>query len=157
MRHKKAPKRNIAPDRLYGSLLVAKFINRLMKDGKKTVAEKVVYDAFAILSQKGHNPLELFEKALATIAPKVEIKARRVGGANYQVPVEVRGERKNALSIRWLLVAATGKSNKDFHSTAAKLAAEIELAAQGQGDAMKKREVMHKQAEANRAFSHFRF
>src|SRR6266576_3990172 len=106
MRHKKVIKRQIQPDTLYNNVLVAKFINRIMKDGKKSIAQKVVYDAFEELKTKGKDPLTTFLKALQTVAPKVEIKARRVGGANYQVPIEVRAERRDALAIRWILEAA---------------------------------------------------
>lgn len=157
MRHKKAQKRIIEPDKLYGSVTVAKFINRLMKDGKKSVAEKVVYNAFELIKAKGQDPLELFSKALDTVGPTVEIKARRVGGANYQVPIEVKGDRKTALAIRWILEAAEGRPNKEFHTFSEKLVAEFEAILQGQGAAIQKRDNTHKQAEANRAFAHFRF
>lgn len=157
MRHKKIAKRIIEADKIYNSVLVAKFINRLMQDGKKTVAEKVVYNAFDLLKAKGQDPLEVFIKALDTVGPTVEIKARRVGGANYQVPVEVKGERKHALAIRWILEAATGRPNKEFHTFSEKLVAEIEAILSGQGAAIQKRDNVHKQAEANRAFAHFRF
>ena len=157
MRHKKVVKRQIATDRVYNNLLVAKFINRLMKDGKKTVAEKVVYDAFDNLSEKGLNPLETFLKALDTVGPKVEIKARRIGGANYQVPVEVRGDRKMAVAIRWVLEAAEGRPSKEYRSFAEKLVAELQDALDGKGEAIKKRDNTHRQAEANKAFAHFRW
>lgn len=157
MRHKKAPKRIIEPDKLYNSVVVTRFINRLMKDGKKSVAEKVVYGAFDLIKAKGQNPLEIFQKALDTVGPNVEIKARRVGGANYQVPVEVKGERKTALAIRWILEAATGRPNKEYHTFSEKLVAEFEAILSGQGAAIQKRDNTHKQAEANRAFAHFRF
>ena len=157
MRHKKAEKRQTQPDKLYKSVLVAKTINRIMRDGKKTIAEKLIYDTFTLLKEKGQDPLRIFEKALQNISPRQEIKARRVGGANYQVPVEVRGERRVSLSIRWLLEAATKRSNKDFHSFYQKLAAEILDAADNKGEAIKKRDVMHRQAEANKAFAHFRW
>lgn len=157
MRHKKAIKRVIEPDKLYGSVTVAKFINRLMKDGKKTVAENVVYQAFDLIKAKGQDPMEVFKKALDTVGPNVEIKARRVGGANYQVPVEVKGERKTALAIRWVLEAATGRPNKEYHTFSEKLVAEFEAILAGQGAAIQKRDNTHKQAEANRAFAHFRF
>jgi small subunit ribosomal protein S7 len=157
MRHKKAQRREVFPDKIHNSLHVTKFINRLMMDGKKTTAERVVYGAFQRLEAAGKNPLETFEKALANVSPKVEVKARRVGGANYQVPIEVRQERRMSLSIRWLLEAATKRSNKEYHTFEEKLAAELAAAAAGEGEAMKKKEVMHKQAEANKAFSHFRW
>lgn len=147
----------VEPDKIHNSLHVTKFINRLMKDGKKTTAEKVVYGAFQKLEEAGQNPLEIFEKALQNVSPKVEVKARRIGGANFQVPIEVRPERRMSLSIRWLLEAATKRSNKEYHTFAEKLAAELSAAATGEGEAMKKKEVMHKQAEANKAFSSYRW
>lgn len=157
MRHAKITKRQIEPDKIYNNLLVARFINRLMKDGKKTVAERVVYDMFAVLEAKGLDPLETFLKALDTVGPKVEIKARRIGGANYQVPVEVKGERRMALAIRWVLEAAKARPSKEFHSFAEKLVAEIMEILDNKGEAIRKRENMSRQAEANRAFAHFRF
>jgi small subunit ribosomal protein S7 len=157
MRHKKTPKRTVAPDMIFNSILVTKFINSVMRDGKKSVAQKVVYNALELIKAKGLNPLETFEKALANIGPKVEVKSRRVGGANYQVPIEVKHERRTSLSVRWLLEATAKRPNKEFHSFAEKLAAEIISAANSEGEAVKKKEVMHRQAEANKAFSHFRF
>lgn len=128
-----------------------------MKDGKKTVAQNNVYGAFDILKQKKHNPLEIFEKAVANVAPRVEVKARRIGGANYQVPQEVRFERKNALAIKWVIEAAQKRSNKEFRTFAEKLAAEFLAASNNEGEAVRKKEGMHKQADANKAFSHFRW
>jgi small subunit ribosomal protein S7 len=157
MRHKKVEHRVVEPDKIYNSVHVTKFINRLMVDGKKTTAERVVYGAFDKLKADGKDPLETFEKALTNVSPKVEVKARRVGGANYQVPIEVRPERRMSLSIRWLLEAATKRSNKEFRTFADKLAAEFAAAATGEGEAMKKKDVMHRQAEANKAFAHFRW
>ena len=157
MRHAKVAKRTIDPDTVYNNLLVAKFINRLMRDGKKTVAQKKLYNAFKIISEKNQDPVETFDKALQNVAPKVEVKARRVGGANYQVPIEVRQDRKISLAIRWILEAATKKPNKEFHTFEEKLATELLDAANNEGEAIKKKEVMHKQAEANKAFSHFRW
>ncbi|MGH7246425.1 MAG: 30S ribosomal protein S7 [Candidatus Levyibacteriota bacterium] len=157
MRHKKVAKREVAPDSLHNSLLVAKVINRIMRDGKKTVAEKVVYGSFDLIAAKNLDPLETLEKAISTISPKVEIKARRVGGANYQVPIEVRGDRKTALAIRWLLEAAKARPNKDYHTFSEKLVAEILDAVDQKGEAIKKRDNMHRQAEANKAFAHFRW
>jgi small subunit ribosomal protein S7 len=155
MRHKKAEKRVIEADKIYNNLLVAKFINRLMKDGKKTIAEKVVYGAFDLLTQKGQDPLAVFLKALDTVGPKVEIKARRIGGANYQVPVEVKGDRRMAVAIRWVLEAA--QNRKDAHSMSEKLVLELTAAAEGQGEAMKKKDNMTRQADANKAFASFRW
>ncbi len=157
MRHKKAIKRLIEPDKIYDSVVVTRLINRVMKDGKKSTAEKVVYGAFALIKAKGQDPMEVFKKALDTVGPNVEIKARRVGGANYQVPIEVSAERKTALAIRWILEAAEGRANKEFHSFSEKLVAEFEAIIAGQGAAIQKRDNTHKQAEANRAFAHFRF
>jgi small subunit ribosomal protein S7 len=157
MRHKKAVKREIAEDAIYNNLLVAKFINRIMKDGKKNAAQKAFYGALEILAKDGASAIELFESAITNVGPKVEVKAKRVGGANYQVPLEVRGERKNALAIRWIVEAARARSNSEFHSFSEKLAAEIIDAAKGEGTAIKKRDNVLKMAEANRAFGHFRF
>jgi small subunit ribosomal protein S7 len=157
MRHKKAEKRQIEADKIHNNLLVAKFINRIMKDGKKSVAEKSFYKAIELLGKDGQNAIELFESAINNVGPKVEVKARRVGGANYQVPLEVRGERKNALAIRWIVEAARARSNAEFHSFSEKLAAELTDAAKNEGAAVKKRDNVLKMAEANRAFSHFRF
>ena len=157
MRHAKITKRKPEPDQLYNSILVTKLINNVMRDGKKTVAEKVVYSAFDALKAKGQDPLEVFTKVLETIAPKVEIKARRIGGANYQVPVEVKGDRKYAVALRWLLEAAAARPNKEYHTFAEKLLAEFTDALEGKGEAIKKRDNTHRQADANKAFAHFRW
>lgn len=146
--------RNIATaDEKYNSTKVGKFINHLMRDGKKSVAQKVVYEAFEVIKEKEkvENPLEVFDAALKNIAPMVEVRSRRVGGANYQVPREVRPERRLYLGMTWLLGAAkTGKG-----PMSKKLAEEIILASKGEGEAVKKRENVHKMAEANKAFAHF--
>lgn len=157
MRHAKITKRKTEPDQLYSSILVAKFINNLMRDGKKTVAEKVVYGAFDLLKAKGLDPLDTFQKVLDEVSPKVEIKARRIGGANYQVPVEVKGDRKYAVAIRWILEAASARPNKEYHTMSEKLVAEFLDALEGKGESIKKRDNTHRQAEANRAFAHFRW
>jgi len=157
MRHKKVQKRPTEIDKIYQSALVTKFINCLMKDGKKTVAQKVFYDSFKILESKQKNPLETFELAVQNVGPKTEVKSRRVGGANYQVPTEVRGERRVSLAIRWILEAATARSSKDYHSFSEKLAAEFLDASENAGAAVKKRDNVLRMADANRAFSHFRF
>lgn len=157
MRHAKVSKRQIEADKIYNNILVAKFINYVMKDGKKTVAERVVYGMFDLIKSQGQDPLETFLKALDSLGPKVEIKARRIGGANYQVPVEVKGDRRMALAIRWLLEAAKSRPSKEFHTFAEKLVAEMMDAIKGQGEAIKKKDNMTRQAEANRAFAHFRF
>lgn len=157
MRHAKIDRRKIKPDIIHNNLIVAKFINCMMLDGKKSVAQRQLYNAFELIKEKGEMPLEVFEKAIQTIAPKVEVKARRVGGANYQVPIEVRSDRKLSLAIRWILEAARKRSNVDSHTFAEKLAKELLDASQNLGEAIKKRDVMHRQAEANRAFAHFRW
>lgn len=158
MRHKKAQKRTIEGDKIYGDILVAKMINSLMRDGKKSVAEKVMYGAFAIIGEKQkENPVNIFERAIQNIGPRQEVKARRVGGASYQIPIEVRGERRNSLAIRWILQSAASRSNKEYHTFAEKLAAEILDASQNQGSAVKKRDNMQRMADANRAFAHFRW
>lgn len=157
MRGKKATKRIVDADPVHQSRLVTKLINGLMHDGKKTTAEKLVYTAFAKLGKNGQDPLEMFERAILNVGPKVEVKPRRVGGASYQVPTEVRGERKQSLALRWLIDAATARSSKEFHSFADKLAAEILDASQNQGAAIKKRDTVLRMAEANRAFAHFRW
>ncbi len=149
-------KRQTQVDPVYGNLLLAKFINRLMRDGKKTVAQRVVYDALEMLKKDG-NPIEMFEAAIEAVGPKVEVKARRIGGAAYQVPTEVRGARKNALAIRWILEAATKRPTAEYKSFAAKLASEILDATKNAGEAIRKRDVAHRMAEANKAFSHFRW
>ena len=148
-------RREVLPDPKFGSIILAKFMSHVMKDGKKSVAEKIVYGALGTISEKGNSdPLKVFETALENIAPMVEVKSRRVGGATYQVPVEVRPERRNALSMRWLVEYARGRGEK---SMALRLAGEILDASQGRGSAVKKREDVHRMAEANRAFSHYRF
>lgn len=142
------------PDPKYDNVRLAKFINNVMQGGKKSVAERIVYGALEIVKSKTNieNPVELFNKALDNVAPLVEVKSRRVGGANYQVPYEVRSERKEALSMRWIIEAARNKKGKPMKE---KLAQEFMDAANNSGDAMKKRENMHRMAEANKAFAHF--
>jgi small subunit ribosomal protein S7 len=147
--------RNIAgPDQKYNSVRVEKFINSVMWDGKKSTARKVVYDAFDILQEKtkAESPLEVFETAIRNVGPAMEIRSRRVGGANYQVPREVRPDRKFLLATRWLIGAARGKKGKDM---AKRLAEEIILAGKNEGNAIKKKQDVHRMAEANRAFAHF--
>ncbi len=154
-RRRIAARREVLPDPKFGSVILAKFMNHLMVDGKKSVAEKIVYGALNTITERGNaDPLKTFEAALDNIAPLVEVKSRRVGGATYQVPVEVRPERRNALSMRWLVEYARGRGEK---SMALRLAGEIMDASQGRGSAVKKREDVHRMAEANRAFSHYRF
>jgi small subunit ribosomal protein S7 len=157
MRHAKVQKRQIAPDTIYNSVMVAKLINYIMHDGKKTVAQAQVYNAFKLIEAKGEEPVKAFERALQNVGPKIEVKARRIGGANYQVPTEVRHDRRMSLALRWIIEAARKRQNKEYHTFAEKLAAEIFDALQNQGDAIRKREIALKQAEANRAFSSFRW
>ncbi|OFE10995.1 30S ribosomal protein S7 [Pseudohongiella acticola] len=154
-RRRVAAKREILPDAKYGSKILAKFMNHVMEDGKKSVAEKIVYGSLDVVAKNtGSDALDAFEKALDAIAPMVEVKSRRVGGATYQVPVEVRAERRSALAMRWLVEHARKRGEK---SMALRLAGEISDAAQGRGSAVKKREDVHRMAEANKAFSHYRF
>lgn len=154
-RRREVPKREILPDPKFGNVEVAKFMNVLMLDGKKSVAERIVYGAFAHIEKKANKePLEIFSTAMGNVKPMVEVKSRRVGGANYQVPVEVRPSRRIALAMRWLREAAKKRGEK---SMAQRLANELLEAAEGRGGAMKKREEVHRMAEANKAFSHFRF
>ena len=148
-------KREILPDPLYSSKLVSKLINNIMYDGKKGVAQTIVYDAFEIVKAKtGNEPLESFQKALDNIMPVLEVKARRVGGSTYQVPIEVRADRRQTLGLRWLIGYAR---NRGERTMAERLAGEIMDACNGIGGAVKKREDTHKMAEANKAFAHFRY
>ena len=154
-RRREVPKREILPDPLYGSVDLTKFVNVLMLDGKKAVAERMLYGAFdQIKSRAGKDPLEVFTQALANCRPMVEVKSRRVGGANYQVPVEVRPVRRTALAMRWLREAARKRGEK---SMGQRLANELLEAAEGRGGAVKKREEVHRMAEANKAFAHYRW
>ena len=157
MRHKKAEKRKIEPDVIYKNVLITKLINYIMYDGKKATAQKQVYSALDIIKEKGEDPLKVFDKAIQNVGPKVEVKARRVGGANYQVPIEVRHDRKMSLALRWIIEASRKRHNKTYHTYAEKLAAELTDASNNLGEAIRKREITLKQAEANRAFSHFRW
>lgn len=153
MRGKKAVIRVIAPDPKFKDATVAKFINYVMHGGKKVTAQKVVYSAFDIMKEKsGKDPLAVFEEALKNVAPTVEVRSKRVGGANYQVPYPVRGERRQALTFRWILGAARSKKGRPM---AEKLATELMAAAVGEGDAVRKKMDVHRMAEANRAFAHF--
>lgn len=154
-RRRVVAKREILPDPKFSSQDVSKFINVLMTAGKKSVAERIMYGALTQIGKKsGKDALEVFNQALQNVRPSVEVKSRRVGGANYQVPVEVRAVRRTALAMRWLREAARKRSEK---SMGARLAAELAEAAEGRGGAMKKREEVHRMAEANKAFSHYRF
>lgn len=157
MRGKRAVKRQIQPDKIHNNLLVAKFINNLMFSGKKTSAEKILYGAFEILKKQNNDPLEIFERSIQNVGPRQEVKAKRVGGASYQVPMDVRPERRTSLAIRWILEAARSRTNKEYHTFEEKLAAELLDASQNLGNAIKKRDTVQRMADANRAFSHFRF
>ncbi len=154
-RRREVPKREILPDPKFSSSELTKFVNVIMLDGKKAVAERIVYGALDQISKKsGKDPLEVFTLAINNVKPMVEVKSRRVGGANYQVPVEVRPVRRLALAMRWLREAAKKRGEK---SMPLRLAGELAEAAEGRGGAMKKREEVHRMAEANKAFAHFRF
>ena len=148
-------KRDVLPDPMYHSKLVTKLINNIMEDGKKGVAQKIVYDAFAIVEEKsGENALDVFQKALENIMPVLEVKARRVGGSNYQVPMEVRAERRQTLGLRWLIAFARTRGERTM---AERLSAEIMDAKAEMGGAFKKKEETHRMAEANKAFAHYRY
>ncbi len=159
MRGRRAIKKIIAPDPIYNSRTLAKFINKVMWDGKKTVAQGLVYKALEIIEkQTGKSPITVFDAALANVSPKMEVRPRRVGGASYQVPTEVRGDRREALAVRWIIESARKRSNKEFKDGfSAKLAQELMDAANSQGSAIKKKEDTLRMAEANRAFSHFKW
>ncbi|HHE54245.1 MAG TPA: 30S ribosomal protein S7 [Caldithrix abyssi] len=155
MRRRRPPKRKILPDPKYKDIVVAKFINNLMLDGKKSVAEKTFYLAMDLIEKKmKKDPLEVFKQAMENVAPILEVKSRRVGGATYQVPVEVRADRRQALAIRWLINYSRSRSERTM---AEKLANELMAAYKGEGASVKKREDTHKMAEANKAFAHFRW
>ncbi len=155
MRRRRAERRQIPPDPIYNDVLVAKLINRIMWDGKKSVAQKIVYGAFEIIREKmGKDPLEVFHKALDNVRPVLEVRPRRVGGATYQVPIEVQEPRKTSLAIRWIVNAARAKSGKPMK---VRLAEELMNAYNNTGAAVKKREDVHRMAEANRAFAHYRW
>jgi small subunit ribosomal protein S7 len=149
------PKREVLPDPLYNSTLVSKFVNCVMWSGKKSTADNLVYDAFKLIQQKtGEDPLKIFKKAVENVKPVLEVKTRRVGGANYQVPVEVNANRRTSLSIRWLISYSRARKEKSMEE---KIAAELLDAANNRGSAIKKREDVHKMAEANKAFAHYRW
>ena len=154
-RRGKIAKRDVLPDPMYNSKMVTRLINSIMYDGKKGVAQKIVYGAFDIIAEKtGNNPLEVFEQAMENVMPQLEVKARRVGGSTYQVPMEVRPERKQTLGLRWLTLYSRQRSEKTMKE---RLAAEIMDAINGTGASVKKREDTHKMAEANKAFAHYKF
>ncbi len=158
MRSGRVKKKILAEDPIYNSRLVTRFINKVMVDGKKSTAQKLVYNALEQIREVAkQDPLSVFEKALQNVSPKMEVRPRRVGGASYQVPVEVRGDRREALAIRWILTAAKSRSNKEFKTFGKKLAAELMDAANNTGIAIKKRDDVQRVANANRAFAHFRW
>lgn len=149
------PKRDVLPDPMYGSKVVTKLINQIMLDGEKSVAQRIVYDAFDIIKEKlKQDPMEVFNQAMENIKPVVEVKARRVGGANYQVPVEIRPERRQTLALRWLVLNTRKRSEREMSN---KLAAELMDAYNNAGGTVKKKEDTHRMAEANKAFAHFKF
>jgi len=155
VRKKRSTPRQTAPDPKYGDALVSEFINNIMKKGKKHLARRILYDAFTLIEERTKaNGIDVFKKAVSNTRPVLEVKARRVGGATYQVPTEVRGERSVALAIRWLIGYANDRKDK---SMSQKLAAELIAASNGEGNAIKKKEDTHKMAEANKAFAHFRW
>lgn len=154
-RRREVPKRKTAPDPRYGSVLVSKFINGIMEEGRKSTAQRILYGSFDIIEKKmKEDPVKVFDRAIENVKPVVEVRSRRVGGATYQVPVEVRPERKRALAIRWLVGFARKRSEKSF---AQRLASELMDAAQQKGAAFKKKEDTHRMAEANKAFAHYRW
>ena len=154
-RKREVPKRHINPDPRFGDVQVAKFINILMLDGKRSVAERIVYGAFEIIGQKtGDDPVRVFKKAVDNVKPQLEVKSRRVGGSNYQVPIEVRAERRTALAFRWLVGYARNRGEK---SMVDRLASELLDAANNRGTAVKKKEDTHRMADANKAFAHYRW
>jgi small subunit ribosomal protein S7 len=158
MRTSKTYHKLLPADPVYGNRLVTRFVNRVMVDGKKTVAEGQVYKALDLIKAKTNDdPIKVFENAINNVGPKTEVKARRVGGASYQVPMEVRGDRRVSLAIRWIVEFAKKRSNREFHTFAEKLAAEILDAAGNVGEAIKKRDTVHRMADANKAFAHFRW
>jgi len=154
-RRREVPKREILADPIYNSQLVTKFVNVLMTDGKKSVAERILYDALKSIGERsGDDPMKSFKRAIENVKPAVEVKSRRVGGSTYQVPVEVRPSRRLALSMRWLIEAAQGRGEKTMRQ---RLAAELAEAAENRGGAVKKREDTHRMADANKAFAHYRW
>ena len=154
-RRHRAEKRQVLPDPKFKDIVISKFMNQIMQDGKKSTAERIVYGAFDLVENKASkDPVEVFHAALEAISPAVEVRSRRVGGATYQVPVEVRPERRQALAIRWLAAAASARNENTMRE---RLAGELLDASQGRGSAVKKREDTHRMAEANRAFSHYRW
>jgi len=157
MRGKRSEKRKLDPDPIYSSRLVTRAVNRIMEEGKKKTAEGIVYKAFEKIKADGKNPLEVFEAAVKNVGPRMEVRPRRIGGASYQVPVEVKGDRREALALRWIVSNAAARPNKEYRTMIDKLAAELLDAASGTGGAVKKRNDVYRMAEANKAFAHFRW
>lgn len=157
MRGKRAKKRTLLPDPIYGNRLLTRLINQVMQNGKKSTAQRMVYAALERIKEKGEDPIKVVESAVVNVGPKMEIRAKRVGGASYQVPVEVRGDRRVSLAIRWIVDYARSRSNKEFKTYAEKLSVELIDAAKGQGEAIKKRDTIQRTADANRAFAHFKW
>lgn len=151
-------KRILLPDPVYGDKLVTRLINRVVQRGKKAIAQRHVYKAFEMIKNKTKKePLEIFHQAVENVKPSMEVRPRRVGGASYQVPIPVKGDRRESLAVRWLILAAQARPNREYHTFTEKLAAELIDAADNTGGAVKKREDIHRMAEANRAFAHFRW
>jgi small subunit ribosomal protein S7 len=157
MRSGNVKKRKIEADLVYDSTLVAKFINKTMQSGKKSLAQKLVYQALDIIKKKNEDPIKILESAVFNVSPRSEVRPRRIGGASYQIPMEVRGDRRISLALRWIIAAARARPSSQFHHFSEKLAVEILEAAASQGEAIKKRDQMHRMAEANKAFAHFRW
>ena len=157
MRGKRVEKRKLEPDPVYGSRLVHRLINQLMEEGKKAVAEKIVYKAFEKIKTSDKNPLEVFEAAVKNVGPRMEVHPRRVGGASYQVPTEVKGDRRESLALRWIVLFSKQRPSSEYKTMNDKLAAELLDAANNSGGAVKKRDEAHRMAEANKAFAHFRW
>ena len=157
MRGTKTYSHLLPADAVYGNRLVTRFINRVMISGKKTIAANLVYKALEAIKEKGEDPIKVLETAIANVGPKTEVRTRRVGGASYQVPVEVRGDRRISLAIRWIVEFAKKRSNKEYHTFSEKLVVELMEAANNQGEAIKKRDTVHRMADANKAFAHFRW
>ena len=155
MRKRRAEKRRVMPDPKFKNVVIAKFVNSLMQDGKKNTARKIMYEAMDIVAEKTkQDPMEIFNQAMSNVAPLLEVRSRRIGGATYQVPVDVREERRRALAIRWLKNYASSRRD---HTMSMRLANELVAAAKGEGSAVKKRDDVHRMAEANKAFAHFRW
>ncbi|MDX1585172.1 30S ribosomal protein S7 [Balneolaceae bacterium YR4-1] len=155
MRRKTADKRDVQPDPVFGDKLVTRFVNNLMRDGKKNVARKILYQAFEIIEEKtGEDGMEVFKNAMSNVSPVVEVRSRRVGGSTYQVPVEVRPDRSTALGMRWIIKASSSRNDK---SMARRLSRELMDASNNEGGAVRKKDEVHRMAEANKAFAHFRF